>query len=117
MLSLLGFPGTFGFIGKWYILSAVVAEGQVILPVILVLTSVVSAGYYLPVIMSMYMKPAPSGATYGGIRLTPTAAGIIALSIAVLLVFGFWPEQVLDLAGRTSEALTQTAMPLVGTRR
>jgi hypothetical protein len=35
----------------------------------------------------------------------------------VLLVFGFWPEQVLDLAGRTSEALTQTAMPLVGTRR
>ena len=28
MLSLLGFPGTFGFIGKWYILSAVVAEGQ-----------------------------------------------------------------------------------------
>ena len=31
MLSLLGFPGTFGFIGKWYILSAVIAEGQVIL--------------------------------------------------------------------------------------
>ena len=28
MLSLLGFPGTFGFIGKWYILTAVVAEGQ-----------------------------------------------------------------------------------------
>ena len=28
MLSLLGFPGTFGFIGKWYILSAVIAEGQ-----------------------------------------------------------------------------------------
>ena len=61
MLSLLGFPGTFGFIGKWYILTAVVAEGQVILPVVLVLTSVVSAGYYLPVIMAMYMKPAPSG--------------------------------------------------------
>jgi NADH-quinone oxidoreductase subunit N len=114
MLSLLGFPGTFGFIGKWYILSAVVAEGQVILPVILVLTSVVSAGYYLPVIMSMYMKPAPSSTTYGGIRLTPTAAGIIGLSVAVVILFGFWPEQVLDLAGRTSEALTQTAMPEVG---
>ena len=27
MLSLLGFPGTFGFIGKWYILTAVVAAG------------------------------------------------------------------------------------------
>ena len=117
MLSLLGFPGTFGFIGKWYILTAVVAQGQVILPVILVLTSVISAGYYLPVIMSMYMKPAPSSATYGGVRLMPTAAGIIGLSIAVVILFGFWPEQVLDLAGRTSEALTQTAMPAVGTRQ
>src|SRR6185312_11698847 len=96
MLSLLGFPGTFGFIGKWYILSAVVAEGQVILPVILVLTSVVSAGYYLPVIMSMYMKPAPSSTTYGGVRLMPTAAGIIGLSVAGVILFGFWPEQVLD---------------------
>jgi NADH-quinone oxidoreductase subunit N len=43
MLSLLGFPGTVGFIGKWYILTAAVAEGQMILPVILVLTSVLSA--------------------------------------------------------------------------
>src|SRR6185312_5366126 len=59
MLSLLGFPGTFGFIGKWYILSANIAEGQVILPVLLVVTSVISAGYYLPVIMAMYMKSAP----------------------------------------------------------
>ena len=117
MLSLLGFPGTFGFIGKWYILTAVVAEGQVILAVVLVLTSVVSAGYYLPVIMAMYMKPAPSGATYDGVRLAPAAAGVIALSIAVVILFGFWPEQVLDLAGRTSEALTQTAMPSVGTRQ
>ena len=62
MLSLLGFPGTFGFIGKWMILSALVTSGQWIIPVVLVLTSVVSAGYYLPVIMAMYMKPAPEGA-------------------------------------------------------
>jgi len=45
MLSLLGFPGTVGFIGKWYILTATVAEAQMILPIVLVLTSVLSAGY------------------------------------------------------------------------
>ena len=44
---------TVGFMGKWYILTATVAEEQMILPVILVLTSVLSAGYYLPVIMAM----------------------------------------------------------------
>ncbi len=112
MLSLLGFPGTFGFIGKWYILSAVVAEDHAILAVILVLTSVVSAGYYLPVIMAMYMKSAPSADRYAGVRLSPTAAGAIAVSVAVLLVFGFWPGGMLDLAGRSAATLTQTALPM-----
>jgi NADH-quinone oxidoreductase subunit N len=112
MLSLLGFPGTFGFIGKWYIMTAVVAEGQVILPVILVLTSVISAGYYLPVIMAMYMRPAAAPGRFASVRLTPAAAGALALSIAAILVFGFWPGGLLDLAGRTAQTLTQTGMPV-----
>jgi NADH-quinone oxidoreductase subunit N len=112
LLSLLGFPGTVGFIGKWYILSTTVAEGQLILPVILVLTSVVSAGYYLPIIMAMYMKPAPSGDRYAGVRLAPTAAGAVALSVAAVLILGFWPGELLDLAGKSAESLTQTGLPI-----
>lgn len=114
MLSLLGFPGTFGFIGKWYIITAVVAEGHYILPVILVLTSVVSAGYYLPVVMAMYMRPAPSVDRYAGVRLAPAALGVIALSVAALLLFGFWPGTLLDLAGRSGMTLTQTGLPIAG---
>jgi NADH-quinone oxidoreductase subunit N len=112
MLSLLGFPGTFGFIGKWYILSAVVAEGQIILPVVLVVTSVISAGYYLPVIMSMYMKSAPDDREYQGMRLSPAAAGAIAVSVAAVLLFGFWPAGVLDAAVRSAATLTQTGTPV-----
>jgi NADH-quinone oxidoreductase subunit N len=114
MLSLLGFPGTFGFIGKWYIITAVVAEGHYILPVILVLTSVVSAGYYLPVIMAMYMRPAPSADRYAAVRLAPAALGIIALSVAAVVLFGFWPGPLLDLAGRSALMLTQTGLPIAG---
>ncbi|HUF36711.1 MAG TPA: proton-conducting transporter membrane subunit, partial [Gemmatimonadales bacterium] len=114
MLSLLGFPGTFGFIGKWYIISAAVAEGQAILPVVLVLTSVVSAGYYLPVIMAMYMKPAPSGDRYAGVRLAPAAGGAVALAVAAILLFGFWPAGLLDLARHSAETLTQTGLPIAG---
>jgi NADH-quinone oxidoreductase subunit N len=112
MLSLLGFPGTFGFIGKWYILSALIAEGQVILPVVLVLTSVISAGYYLPVIMSMYMKAAPSEELHQGVRLFPAAAGAIALSMVVVVVLGFWPGGALDAATRSAGTLTQTGVPV-----
>jgi NADH-quinone oxidoreductase subunit N len=114
MLSLLGFPGTFGFIGKWYIISAVVAEGHYVLPVFLVLTSVLSAGYYLPVVMAMYMKPAASADRYAGVRLAPAAGGAVALTIAAVLLFGVWPSGVLDLAGRTGTTLTQTGVPIAG---
>ncbi len=114
MLSLLGFPGTVGFIGKWYILTAAVAEGQLLLPVILVLTSVLSAGYYLPVIMAMYMRPSPSPDRHAGVSLGPTAAAAIGLSVAAVLLFGFWPGGLLDLAGSSARTLTQTAVPVAG---
>jgi NADH-quinone oxidoreductase subunit N len=114
MLSLLGFPGTFGFIGKWYIITAVVAEGHYILPVILVLTSVISAGYYLPIVMAMYMRPASSADRHAGVRLAPAALGVIALSVAAVLLFGFWPGPLLDLAGRSGMTLTQTGLPIAG---
>jgi NADH-quinone oxidoreductase subunit N len=114
MLSLLGFPGTVGFIGKWYILTATVAEGQMILPVILVLASVLSAGYYLPVVMAMYMRPSPSAERHAAVGLSPTAAGAIALSVAAVLLFGLWPSGLLKLAGASARTLTQTALPLAG---
>jgi NADH-quinone oxidoreductase subunit N len=110
MLSLLGFPGTFGFIGKWYILSAAIAEGQFLLPVVLVITSVVSAGYYLPVIMAMYMKAPPSEEMYREVRLSRAAAGAVAISVAAVVVFGFWPGGALDLAVRSAGTLTQTGV-------
>jgi NADH-quinone oxidoreductase subunit N len=114
MFSLLGFPGTFGFMGKWYVISALAAERQYILPVILVLTSVVSAGYYLPVVMAMYMRPAPDTERYAGVRLAPAALGAIALSVAVVLLFGVWPGPLLDVAGQSALTLTQTGLPFAG---
>src|SRR5207245_6044018 len=80
MLSLLGFPGTAGFIGKWYILVAAVAAGQGLLAAILVLASVISAGYYLPVIMAMYMKPEPGEQAHRGMPLGPARHGVVAVS-------------------------------------
>jgi NADH-quinone oxidoreductase subunit N len=114
MLSLLGFPGTFGFIGKWYILTAVVAQGHYILPVIVVLTSVVSAGYYLPVIMAMYMKSAPTADRYAFVRLSPAALGAVALTVAAVLLLGVWPGAMLDIAGQSANTLTQTGLPFAG---
>src|SRR3989442_6319803 len=44
------------------------SAGQGGLAAALVLTSVISAGYYLPVIMAMYMNPEPSAEAHVGMR-------------------------------------------------
>ena len=113
MLSLLGFPGTAGFIGKWYILLAALGSGQGALAALLVLTSVVSAGYYLPVIMAMYMKPEPSPDAHGGVRLGRLAATALALSIVALLWFGIRPNRLLDISAASGAAIHAAAAPAV----
>src|SRR5256884_6149636 len=82
MLSLLGFPVTAGFIGKWYILVAATSSGQVPLAADLVLASVISAGYYLPVIMAMYMQPEPSADAHAGMRLGRLGSAVVAAAVA-----------------------------------
>ena len=105
MLSLLGFPGTAGFIGKWYILLAATDAGRLFLATVLVLTSVVSAGYYLPVIMAMYMKPEPFEQAHAGVRLGRLGAVIVAASVVGVLFFGVRPNRLLDLARATGAGL------------
>ena len=72
MLALMGFPifGGAGFFAKWYVLQAALQAPvkQTTLAVVLVLTTVVSAGYYLYVVMVMFMRPRPRGRSGTGAR-------------------------------------------------
>ena len=113
MLSLLGFPGTAGFMGKWYILVAAAQSAQWWLAALLVLTSVVSAGYYLPVIMVMYMKPAPSAAAHADAQLGRLAGAAVTLAVVGLLFFGVRPNRLLELSADGAGSLrTPTAAAL-----
>ena len=114
MMSLLGFPGTAGFIGKWYILSAMIQSDQGLLAVILVAATVISAGYYLPVIMSMYMKPAPSEAAYSHMSLATGARLVVGATASLLLLFGVWPNKVLDLAEDGADSLRPGVVVAIG---
>jgi NADH-quinone oxidoreductase subunit N len=112
MLSLLGFPGTFGFIGKWMILSSVILDGQWVLAVILVIASVVSAGYYLPVVMSLYMRDPEPDVDRSQVKVWGVAAGVITLAIVAILALGIWPPEMIDLAMETARALMQQSVPI-----
>ncbi|MFZ5809487.1 MAG: NADH-quinone oxidoreductase subunit N [Chloroflexota bacterium] len=85
MLSFTGVPPTLGFLGKFYLFRAVLEGGFVGLAVIGVLTSLVSAYYYLRIVVIMYMQDGEPQVEGGlGLRLT---AGLAALAVVVLSLF------------------------------
>jgi NADH-quinone oxidoreductase subunit N len=61
MLALAGIPATAGFTGKFYLIDAAVSGGYTWLGVAIVIGSMISLGYYLPVIAAMWMREAPAG--------------------------------------------------------
>jgi NADH-quinone oxidoreductase subunit N len=70
MLSLAGIPGTVGFIGKFQLIHAFIDGNYTWLGIVLVLGSMISLGYYLKVVATMWMTrsepaaaPAPASAS------------------------------------------------------
>lgn len=114
MLSLMGFPGTFGFIGKWAILSGIVDQHQAFLAVVLVVTSLVSAGYYLPVIMAAWMKPAPVVSVPPVVPVPRAAVWAILIPTLLIVGLGVWPAPVLDLAASSARSVAENAAALAG---
>jgi NADH-quinone oxidoreductase subunit N len=111
MMALLGFPivGGAGFLAKWYVLKAALQSPvpQVTLAVVLVLTTVISAGYYLYVVMVMFMRPRPADAP--PIPRTPAWTGFVMVACAAaILIIGIFPDYTVRYASLGVPTVTTT---------
>ena len=100
MLSFTGIPPTLGFVGKFFLFRTVMEAGFVGLAIIGVLTSLISAYYYLRVLVIMYMQDGePQVRTEGWLKLTTwvTAVATILLSIFAVPLFQWASRAVLQL--------------------
>lgn len=91
MLSLTGIPLTGGFIGKFFVFQSALNAGLTVLAVIGVLTSVVSAFYYLRVVVNMYLMDGEGDPAEGATNKVNWAtyiafAGTLVLGVAPFLV-------------------------------
>jgi NADH-quinone oxidoreductase subunit N len=119
MLSLAGIPATAGFVGKIYLIDAVVAGGYAWLAVVIVIGSMISLAYYLRVVAAMWLTPEPQAAATGTARpaiaggapeadARPADAATVALAVlfgAATIVFGIIPSPLVDLASGAGRAL------------
>ncbi|MBI5352701.1 MAG: NADH-quinone oxidoreductase subunit N [Chloroflexi bacterium] len=100
MLSFVGLPPTLGLVGKFYLFRAVIAGGFTGLALIGVVTSLVSAYYYLRVIVNMYMRegdPTVERETWLDFTIVMTAIVTVALSFVPQWLFLMASTAVLKL--------------------
>ena len=127
MLGLAGIPATAGFIGKFYLIDAAVSGGYTWLGVVIVVGSMISLGYYLPVIAAMWMREAPAAReappTTGAAPLPALAGGsqeldaepltgaqpevvfVAVLAGAATLFFGVFPQPLFNLVRHVGTTL------------
>jgi len=96
LLSLTGVPPLAGFVGKFYIFSAALNAGLVWLVIIAALNSVISAYYYVRVIVAMYMQE--GGAPVERMSARPGLLISVAAAVIGVIVIGVYPQPYMGAA-------------------
>ena len=103
MISLAGFPPTAGFVAKYGLFSAAIAEGYIWLVVIAVLNTLISVYYYLRLVINMYMKE-EENALISSFNII--VIGLIWIMAAMMIILGIIPGFLLEI---TAEAANFTS--------
>jgi NADH-quinone oxidoreductase subunit N len=97
MVSLMGVPPLLGFYAKYYVILAAINANMLWLGIIVVLSSAISAYYYLRVVAVMYFNS--TDRTYRNVSTSLLNAGIIVLVVANLAL-GLFSGRLVDLANK-----------------
>ncbi|MBB6120940.1 NADH-quinone oxidoreductase subunit NuoN [Nocardiopsis algeriensis] len=102
LLAFAGIPLTSGFVGKFAVFEAAVSAGATPLVVVGVLSSAVTAFFYMRIILVMFFRdPEADGPTV--VRAGAATGGVIAIGVAATLLLGLYPGPVLDLLPPSGE--------------
>ena len=119
MLGLAGMPATAGFIGKLYLIEALVEGDYTWLAVFIAVGTMISLAYYLRVVAAMWMRPegsatatpAIAGASPEADPIDPEAGRRIyilapaLLAAAAVVFFGVIPQPLVEFAEHAGAAL------------
>jgi multicomponent Na+:H+ antiporter subunit D len=86
-LSMIGLPPTAGFVSKWFILSGAVTTGQWVAAGVIVASTLLNAGYFLPIVWRAFFRTAPEGTTHGEAPLPMVAALIVTAALTIGMFF------------------------------
>lgn len=102
-LSLIGVPGTAGFISKWLLVQGALEKGWWPVAILIVASSLMAVIYVWRVVEVLYMKPTPAGSTL----TDPPMSMLVPIWIAALacIWFGLNTDMTLSAARAAAQGL------------
>lgn len=111
-MGLAGIPPINGFFSKWHLIAGSF-EGDMLVPVfILVLSGILNAGYFFPILHRAYFKKGVGLEKYG--EASPFMVVPLVSTAILSVLFGFFPNlffNFFDLAVQISSSLFNTGAP------
>jgi multicomponent Na+:H+ antiporter subunit D len=102
-VSMIGLPPTAGFLGKWFMLSGAMQAGQWVAVAIIVISTLLNAAYFLPILYTAFFEREPKSVGAAGVTEPhgeaplPIVIATTATAIATVALFLF-PDVPLALA-------------------
>ncbi len=97
LLSLAGIPLTAGFFGKLYVVLAGAQEGHWPVLLVLALSSVAGAWYYLRIVIAVCAAPTADSRPVPTAAIPALSTALLAVLAGLIVVFGIWPAPVVTL--------------------
>jgi NADH-quinone oxidoreductase subunit N len=111
LLGQAGVPLTSGFFAKFYVISAAVDADSHWLAIVAMIAAVVAAFVYLRIMVAMWLEGDPvadgpeRAAARAALPIPPGAAIVLFVTVGFTLVFGFWPDPIVELVRDAAPAL------------
>jgi multicomponent Na+:H+ antiporter subunit D len=96
-LSMIGLPPAAGFVSKWYMVSGALAAQHWVALGVVVASTLLNAGYFLPIVYRAFFAPASAGDPDHGEAPWPMVAALVATAALTVAMF-FWADVPLALA-------------------
>ncbi len=103
-MGMIGIPGTNGFMSKLYLSFAVLGAGQPLLLAVILISSYLNAVYYLPIVISAFLKEPKSKNITMQVEVLPWPMLTALIAVGFLcLVTGFYPKLVMDIVTQAAK--------------
>ncbi len=88
-LSMIGMPMTAGFLGKWFMLTGAAGSAQWFAVAVIVISTLLNAGYFLPVVYRAFRRPDGKGAVAVKEAPWPIVVALMVTALLTILMFLF----------------------------